>query len=528
MLQFNNGIVHTLATRFTPRFLWRLNISLSTNAATESVNSNVKVEQLKDTESDLLKNEHYASFNDLKANLCSNISTTHSVISKIKKAENVHDLLEIMKIPLLSHSDIMKALETITLWVNKNNKSKSSITEDVKTVHNPNRATELIEEPPAIVEDDISQYCDLSTSEMIKEISKLASTKNRNVHLLNYFFQSIVEYNEVLSARECSSLMYSMSILSYSDERLLKKICSDLLSLKNIPKKISNVTLTSIIKSMAFVRYKNEEFLNNVCLNIINSKNGYKSKQIATILLSFATLGYHSEHTSKIIKLYKPILTLKSLAPSEWLNLMWSYTVFKKLSPLEATSVLNRDFITDLTVLESTKTLSNQLKLLNINGYAQYAINNYTGPLLDDDTLVPRVVNKRSKQKECYVMALENTLKNMLPSASYFNINVNTGMGFLLDAELRMNSDFKPVVINNGDVQNEGVTKIAIMIVDYYDICLGESEYQGLIKLYSHLLTCKKYEVLCLSYQNFGIEDKLQRRIAYLKRQIWNKFKKSF
>ncbi|XP_076766053.1 FAST kinase domain-containing protein 4 [Xylocopa sonorina] len=526
MLQLNNVTVYTLATRITSRFLWRLSVSLSTNAATESVDPNVKVDQLKEAASDLLRNEHCTSFNDLKASLCSNISATNTVITEIKRAKNVHDLLEIMKIPLLSHSDILKALETIQLWVNKNNKSESSIAENVETAPDLSPLKQDIKEPTSNIEDDISQYCDLSTSEMVKEISKLARAKNRNVQLLNYFFQNIMEYNEVLNAGECSSLIYSMSTLSYSDERLLKKICSDLISLGSSFYSIPKITLISIIKSMAFVRYRNNTFLNHVCYNIINTKNKYKSKQIATILQSFAMLGYFSEHTIKIIEHYKHMLQPTMLGPSNWLSLVWSYAVFKTLSPMQIESVLNKDFITSLMFFDPKKTLSYQLKLLNINGYAQYAIDNYRGPLLDEK-LIPRVVNKRSKQKESYIIALSNTLKNMLPSPSYFKTNINTGMGFLLDAELHMDSDFKPVAVTDQNLKNEKVTKIGIMVVDYYDVCLGGSEYQGLIKLYNHLLTCKKYEVLCLSYQNFGIEDKMERRVAYLKRQIWNKFNKS-
>lgn len=58
-------------------------------------------------------------------------------------------------------------------------------------------------------------------------------------------------------------------------------------------------------------------------------------------------------------------------------------------------------------------------------------------------------------------------------------------------------------------------------------MCLGDLTHHGLIKLHSHLLKCKKYEVLHISYQYFGIEDKLERRISYLKHQLWKKFKKT-
>lgn len=53
---------------------------------------------------------------------------------------------------------------------------------------------------------------------MIQEINKLAHEGNRNIKLLNFFFQNIIEYHDLLSAGACSNLMFSMSKLSYSDE----------------------------------------------------------------------------------------------------------------------------------------------------------------------------------------------------------------------------------------------------------------------------------------------------------------------
>ena len=57
-------------------------------------------------------------------------------------------------------------------------------------------------------------------------------------------------------------------------------------------------------------------------------------------------------------------------------------------------------------------------------------------------------------------------------------------------------------------------------------MCLGNSDYQGIIKLYSHLLKCKNYKVLIIPYQHFGLEDKIERRISYLRSRLLNLVKK--
>lgn len=107
-------------------------------------------------------------------------------------------------------------------------------------------------------------------------------------------------------------------------------------------------------------------------------------------------------------------------------------------------------------IIDEKRILSYKLKLLNINGYAQCALKNYSGkqkvyklflkynnkkilnfnkyilgPFLNKE-IVPDIVNIRSKQKKAYIDILELTLQNMLPSPSYYKMNINTKMGFLL------------------------------------------------------------------------------------------------
>lgn len=60
---------------------------------------------------------------------------------------------------------------------------------------------------------------------------------------------------------------------------------------------------------MAFIRYKNNTFLNQLCDEIIKSKIKYDNKQIANVLHSFASLGYHSKYVNDIIK----VCTIRNL-----------------------------------------------------------------------------------------------------------------------------------------------------------------------------------------------------------------------
>lgn len=106
-------------------------------------------------------------FNELKIKLCKNLNIKPIIITKIKKAENVNELFEIMKTSLKSQDDIFSALKTITIWATQNNKNDLNSTykqnlvqreENIEIKKNLNNNTE----------NDISSYTELSTSQMIK------------------------------------------------------------------------------------------------------------------------------------------------------------------------------------------------------------------------------------------------------------------------------------------------------------------------------------------------------------------------
>ncbi|XP_048261313.1 FAST kinase domain-containing protein 4 isoform X2 [Bombus terrestris] len=441
MLQFNTA-VFTIATRFTSRFLWRLNASLSTNTATVVSESKTAVkpdDQIKEMISNIKINDKQdLTFNELKIKLCKNLNIKPIISEKFQKAQTIQEILEAVKTSFMSHDDILYILKTISIWVNDNKKSNSSTEINESSAQKQTKVNNTTSENFLNnTEDYISQYYDLSTSAMIKNVDQLAQAGDRNVKLLNYFFTTITEYHELLNTKACSNLMFNMSSLNYSDEEYIPNM-------------------------------KIEKF----------------------------------EYLTK-------------------LNLVWCFAVFKTLQNMHAETVLDDKFISEILFFdeEKNKKLSAQLKLLNINGYAQYALEDYSGPFLNNN-IVPHVVNKRSKQKIAYVEALRVTLKNMLPSMSYCNMDINTNMGFLLDAEVYMDHNCNFVSVNSTNNNSINFTKIALLLVDYYDVCLGDTDYQGLIKLYSHLLECRNYKVLIIPYQHFGIEDKTEKRISYLRHQL--------
>lgn len=112
----------------------------------------------------MMNNTQCMEFNKLKIKLCKDLNIKSVIITKIEQAQSINELFEIMKISL-SQNDILDALKIVTTWVTENNKN------DLKSTYKQSSEQtrkEINEKKNLDINNDISAYNDLSTSEMIK------------------------------------------------------------------------------------------------------------------------------------------------------------------------------------------------------------------------------------------------------------------------------------------------------------------------------------------------------------------------
>lgn len=55
------------------------------------------------------------------------------------------------------------------------------------------------------------------------------------------------------------------------------------------------------------------------------------------------------------------------------------------------------------------------------------------------------------------------------------------------------------------------------MVHDYHDYCRGQNDLIGSTYLYTKLLKARGYNLITISYENFSIQDKIDKRVNYLK-----------
>lgn len=80
----------------------------------------------------------------------------------------------------------------------------------------------------------------------------------------------------------------------------------------------------------------------------------------------------------------------------------------------------------------SSSSMSSKLKLLNINAASKYLAKNYNGPRLSETSNINNLKITRTKEKEEIIMALVDTLRNLVQSDGKLKSNVDTSMGFYI------------------------------------------------------------------------------------------------
>ncbi|XP_078041345.1 FAST kinase domain-containing protein 4 isoform X2 [Augochlora pura] len=511
MLQFNNNIC-TISTRFAPRLYGRITALFATSSTLATQESRTAVKQTCVPVINGLSDEQQENFNKLKVSIYNSLRTDTRIASKIKASNNIHELLELIKLPHLSENEILKVMDSIIKWVNKNNVNTNNRQMQSSNLKTNNNNTPILKTEVKANTDPASKYYELSTASMIKEVLKLAKTKQRNPKELKFLFHNISEYHQNLTVAHISTIMFSMASLSYFDEPFLDKMS---LQLTESITTVKSSAVKSILRSMSILKYKNRTFLSFICKLLNECEEDLDCKFVFNIIQSLAILGEQSEKVDMLIQKYEPKLTLDLLGVDNWLNYVWCLVMLNNASHSHVESVLNNQFITTL-FSGAERNFLQEIRLLNINGAAKYILQNYHGPLLNEE-IVKYEATPHSSEKLLYIDALKETLGAILPSPNSFTMNVNTKMGFFLDAECYVDSKFNLISEDNTAKQPN---KLAILIHDYHSYCHGKEDVHGIIKLHEKLLKHSGYIVLPISYKQFGIEDKLTKREQFLKHRI--------
>ncbi|XP_008204920.1 FAST kinase domain-containing protein 4 isoform X1 [Nasonia vitripennis] len=355
--------------------------------------------------------------------------------------------------------------------------------------------------------------------EIITVLSTLAAKQKRTTPLLRMLTSEIANTKENLNIKQLGDILYSVAVLNFYDEVLMKKVSKDLYTA--IPSNERHAVIGSILTSLGVLRYRNERLLNLLSVWIVEHRNIIRPQEISSLMKTLAHMGFTPTNFNEVLEhIITPLKESEMCQSSDWLDIVWALTVLNKATPEHYASVLNSGFLNRLFDSPETESVK-AFKLLNVNAAARLMIKDYTGPLLPEDSKLFDTTILRAKEKAALSNSVVSALKILLPSDSiYLNININTKMGFLLDAEFCVDSKCAPLPVNSKSDQDKQVFRIGVLTCAYHEFCRGANVVLGPVNLRKSLLEQQGYKVLLIPYTKVNIKDKLVTRVKYINDNI--------
>lgn len=421
-----------------------------------------------------------------------------SSIGRVKLAEFENDPRFLKLCRLLG-----RAVASKSNGIGNNKKSTSSVyrTDDLNTVL-------------AVAGDDEAAklIASLSLPQMIKVTTQLATKKRRSTPLLRALSFNIGSHAQQLDLKQCGDLLYALSMLNFHDNILMEKVCNDVQS--SVTDTLDkSAAIGSILTSLGLMKYKNVDVMECLAKWTLSHLSICRLQDTAALIMTLAVLDY----TPVTCDISKICLNKDDFAKNtEWLNYVWSCVILNIAKPEQIESVLCSGFAKQLKPLSPNI----KRKLLNIDAVAEHLLKDkYRGPRISYEDVydVPLVHNK---SKQLLVQGMLDALNSLLSSkGNCCRTNVDTKMGFVIDAECVLDNKRNPLPV---DQEHTNATRVAIMVLDYHDICHGISQQgsTGMVALSSRLLASAGFRVLPVPYTEFNTSEKLLKRAQYLEKKL--------
>ncbi|XP_055385129.1 FAST kinase domain-containing protein 4 [Condylostylus longicornis] len=492
-----------------------------------------------------------AAFASLKEEQVLNNDTsekTDSVTEKIINAKTVNGLLGVTETQTsLSRKHALKVVSILAEWSSINRVKLNEFENDPRflkvcrvlgrTVNQKNNGNNNVNQnkrASGFRTDDLNMVlgvtgddeaakliASISPSQMVKVMTTLAQRKRRSTPLLRSLAYNLSSSSEQLDLKQCADVLFAMASLNFPDSVLAAKICSDIqvtLS-KNTNK---SAVVGSILTSLGLLRYRDIDVLESLSSWVVRHYDVTRIQDFNALLLTLAILNYKPSEIEKLKNFAAQVTRQDLTKPFDWLNHVWTLVLLRIADAKLVESVLSNDFINELKKEKFGLTPNLKMKLLNVNGYAQLLLESYSGPLIQDNNEINGVPMAHNKSKQILIDGMLDALKS-LTSKNAMSL-VDSKMGFLIDAKCLFDFNRNPLPF---DSKKPDAIKVAIMVVDFHDLCHGTNKsLNGIMNLSFDLLEKLNYKVLPVPYHDFNNSDKLLKRVQYLEgkfKEIVNK-----
>ncbi|XP_044908029.1 FAST kinase domain-containing protein 4 isoform X4 [Felis catus] len=275
--------------------------------------------------------------------------------------------------------------------------------------------------------------------ELRKVLVTLAAQNRRSVPLLRAVSYHLVQKPFPLTKGMLLDLAYAYGKLGFHQTQVLQRLAADLLP--HVPSLTSGEVARGA-KSFALLKWLSPPLFEALAQHVVDRAHTVTVPHLCNVLLAFAHLNFRPEREDKFFGLVHEKLgpKLQSLHPALQVDVVWALCVLQQVQGEALRAVLCPELHARFLGSESPKDQSTFQKLLHISATAQLEHPEYTGPLLPASDWAPWLLACDGKatplQKE-----LRDTLRGLLGSPSRGSFAVATQYGWVLDAEVLLDTD---------------------------------------------------------------------------------------
>ncbi|GJQ84445.1 hypothetical protein Trydic_g15661 [Trypoxylus dichotomus] len=435
---------------------------------------------------------------------------------RISSAQTVNEILSISEGNSVSRKHALKVISVLADWSLQGKAKLPEFESDprfvrlcrilIKANGKQNRSIARSEDLSTILnitaDDEAAKLVtSISLPQMVKVMSTLTQKKRRSMILLRALSFNITKNTTTLDLKQCSDVLYAMAVLNFPDVNLLERVCSD--ACKGISDNLQKSSvLGSILTSVGLLKYKSNDLLEAACEWIEKHASVCRSQDLFALFITMAVLNYEPANADGFFKKLIPQLSeAEANKPIVWLDLVWSLVLLNRATPELISTVFSKEFINSLNNAQDEQSIAHKLKLLNIDSTVRYLMPNYQGLNLD---VVPEIRNTQVSRV----------------SDKHIKTKINTKLGFYIDAECYFDTKCNPILPENYNEDSPEQKKIAVIALDYHDMCKGSTEPTGANNLAIKLLSTLGYRVLTVPYTEYRLKDKLVDRVKYLEMKL--------
>ncbi|XP_051156823.1 uncharacterized protein LOC127278915 [Leptopilina boulardi] len=365
----------------------------------------------------------------------------------------------------------------------------------------------------------------LSMEEAIQILSKLGLFKSRIVPVLQSLRDCIVKSNDTIHMKWASDIMYNMSVLNFYDEQLMLRILPTLIQKIPTIRNDNSAVIGSVLKSIGLLRYRNEELLLTITKWVMKNHASMKPQYVSSFFVTLAVVGYvPTDNLQEFQSFTSQFQETDMSTASDWLDVVWSLVILNQAKEEQIMSVINSDFLEKLSVV-SKLTEIRKRKILNINAAAKILFNKNTDHILNQDSSIFNVTLEKNQHQQDFVKRIVTALFAFLPCKGCVNMDVDTKLGFSVDAEFYVDENCNPIILTLIESTEKKPFKLAIQALTYYDYCLGDNKVMGHVNFQNSLLKLMNYHVISVSYKDFKLNQKVVEHVKYLRALIDNTVK---